>query len=411
MFSPGGLEAGTLLGLGATLVAVGLGARLAAARGWDPFPVPLLVGLVVSATGPLDALRPDGAITRAGAGIAVVVLLFSAGFDHGSGDRRAAAATLPPGPLLAVDAGLNFVPGAVFGLLAGFGPTGAVLLGGVTWASSWAVAGATLDREGSLGNRETPAVLAVLVTEHAATVAYLPLAAALLAPGDGVARITAVLGSAAAVAAAAWLVLGPARWSRAALFGRLIPGGDPAAPADAAILVVGTAAALAGAATALGVATAAVAYLAGAVLAPAEPAPARRVVALVRRLSAGLAGLGLGLLVPAADLPGAVAGGLLLAALTAGTKLVTGWWAAGRLRVPGEPREPGQSGVGRAGRLRAGFALMPRAELAVVLGILAALSPPGRGPGAALAALAAVQVVVTGVAAGAVRRAAAAPTR
>src|SRR5204863_3092426 len=94
-------------------------------------------------------------------------------------------------------------------LLAGFGLTGAALLGGVTWGSSWAVASGTLERQGRFGNRETPAVLAVLVLEHAAMAVYLPLAAALLAPGDAVSRITALLGSAAAVGAAAWLVLAP----------------------------------------------------------------------------------------------------------------------------------------------------------------------------------------------------------
>jgi CPA2 family monovalent cation:H+ antiporter-2 len=188
VFTPGSLDAGTLLGLGAVLVAVGVGARLAVGNGFDPFPVPLLVGLVVSAVGPLHALRPDGAITRAAAGIAVVVLLFCVGLDHAAAGRRAAAAAVPAGRLLAVDVVLNFVPGALVGLLAGFGPTGAVLLGGVTGGSSWAVAAGTLHRDGRFGNRETPAVLAVLVLEHAATAAYLPLAAALLAPTPAAAR-------------------------------------------------------------------------------------------------------------------------------------------------------------------------------------------------------------------------------
>ena len=92
-----------------------------------------------------------------------------------------------------------------------------------------------------------------------------------------------------------------------------------------------------------------------------------------------------------------MAGGLVLAAITTATKMVTGWWAAGRLRTPG----PGAA-VGRAGRVRAGVILVPRGELAVALGILVALAAPGGGPGTGLAALIAAEVVLTGVAASAV---------
>jgi Kef-type K+ transport system membrane component KefB len=101
VFGTGSLDAGTLLGLGLVLVAMAAGARLATGRGIDAFPVPLLTGLLVSSVGPLDVLRPDPAIIRAGAEIAVVVLLFSVGLDHAAADRRTAAATragrAPPG--------------------------------------------------------------------------------------------------------------------------------------------------------------------------------------------------------------------------------------------------------------------------------------------------------------------------
>jgi CPA2 family monovalent cation:H+ antiporter-2 len=410
---------------------------------------------VVSAAGPHQALRPAAEITRVGAGIAVVVLLFCLGLDHGAADRRTAAATLPAGLALAVDAGLNFVPGAVFGLLAGFGPIGAVLLGGVTGGSSWAVASATLDRQGRFGNRETPAALAVLVTEHAAVAVYLPLAAALLVPGDTASRLTALLGSAAAVGAA-WLVFAPqpvlppglvARLrpaGRPGLLAHLPPGGRPgllAGPASGVslgLILAGTALAVAGVAAALGVAAAGVAYLAGAALASheawAELPGVRPTLAALRDLSATAAALALGLLVPGAKLPGAVAGGVVLAAMTAATKVLTGWWAAGRLHVPGPSaavgapglrapgpaassgapalRTPGPAApvgevgglrrsapavpIGRAGRVRAGLILVPRGELALTVGILAALAGPGRGPGTGLAALASVEVVLTG---------------
>jgi CPA2 family monovalent cation:H+ antiporter-2 len=118
----------------------------------------------------------------------------------------------------------------------------------------------------------------------------------------------------------------------------------------------------------------------------------------LRDLSSVVAGATLGLLVPAAKLPGAVAGGVLLAALSGGGKVLTGWWATSRLSRPGP-----MGAVGRPGRLRAGLTLVPRGELAVAIGLLAALSAPDHGPGTGLAALAAVEVVLTGMATSAVR--------
>ncbi|HZQ77005.1 MAG TPA: cation:proton antiporter [Acidimicrobiia bacterium] len=380
MFGSGSLAAGTLLGVGVVVVAVALGARLAAAIGLDPLPVPLVVGLAISAVGPLHVVRPDAPVIRAGAEIALVVLLFCVGLAHGGADRRAAAATVPAGRLLALDAGLNVAPGLVFGLLGGFGPTGAVLLGGVAGASSWTAAMGRLDRRGRFGNRETPAVLAVLVGEHCAIGAYLPLAAALLAPGGAAARATALLGSAAVVAAAAWFALSPPavtpRWA--------VAGARAPHPAVDAVLLAGAALLLAGLAVALGVPTAGVAYLAGGVMAEiVTDDDLSRAVGAVRQASTAVAALGLGLLVPAGRLPGALAGGLLLAALGGAGKIVTGWWAAAPMTTTA------------AGRLRAGLTLVPRGEIAVAFGLLVALSAPGHGPGTGLAALIAVEVVLT----------------
>ncbi|HEV7688153.1 MAG TPA: hypothetical protein VGQ80_16370, partial [Acidimicrobiia bacterium] len=243
---------------------------------------------------------------------------------------------------------------------------------------------------------------------------------------------------------AAWLVLSARPVLPPGLLARLPAAGrrgllaGPASGVSLGLILAGTALAVAGVAAALGVAAAGIAYLAGAALASheawADLPGVRPTVAALRDLSATAAGLALGLLVPGAKLPGAVAGGVFLAAMTAATKVLTGWWAAGRLRVPGPsaatgapgPHAPGQAApfgapalgapgqaasvgevgglrrsapavpIGRAGRVRAGLALVPRGELAVAVGILAVLAGPGRGPGTGLAALASVEVVLTG---------------
>ena len=70
---------------------------------------------------------------------------------------------------------------------------------------------------------------------------------------------------------------------------------------------------------------------------------------------------------------------LLLAVVTAGTKLVTGWYAAGR------------HGVGRSGRLRAGATLTARGEFSIVIAALGV----SLADGGELGALVAGYVLVT----------------
>ena len=53
-------------------------------------------------------------------------------------------------------------PGAVAGLLLGWGPVGATALAGVTYISSSGVIAKVLTDLGRLGNRETPVILGIL---------------------------------------------------------------------------------------------------------------------------------------------------------------------------------------------------------------------------------------------------------
>ena len=84
----------------------------------------------------------------------------------------------------AVDAGLNFTPGFVAGLLLGWELPAAILLGGVTWISSSGVISKVLTDLGRLGYRETPSVLNLLVIEDLAMAVYLPVVAALVVGGS-----------------------------------------------------------------------------------------------------------------------------------------------------------------------------------------------------------------------------------
>ena len=119
-----------------------------------------------------------------------------------SGDEVAASlrAGLPAG---LADLVLNFPPGFVAGLLLGWDPLEALLLGGVTYISSSSIVAKVLDDLDRLGNRETPAiVLSVSVIEDLAMAPYLPLVAVLLAGGTFIAGVLSVGAAVAAVAGA-----------------------------------------------------------------------------------------------------------------------------------------------------------------------------------------------------------------
>ena len=78
-------------------------------------------------------------------------------------------------PSAGVDLLLNSIPGAVAGWLLGLDVVGIVAMAGITYISSSGVIARLLSDLDRLGNRETPAVLSVLVLEDFAMAAYLPV--------------------------------------------------------------------------------------------------------------------------------------------------------------------------------------------------------------------------------------------
>src|SRR5215210_905784 len=79
-----------------------------------------------------------------------------------------------------LDLVLNFLPGAALAILLGWGPVGAMVMGGVTYISSSGIAAKVISDLGRLGNRETPVILSILVFEDLAMAVYLPILTALL---------------------------------------------------------------------------------------------------------------------------------------------------------------------------------------------------------------------------------------
>lgn len=139
----------------------------------------------------------------AGAEIGVILLLFTLGLEYTASELISTLRQSAPVGL--VDLVLNAALGVAAGLLLGWGPVAAVVLGGVTYITSSGITAKVLGDLGWLGHRETRVVLSLLVLEDLAMIAYLPILAALLvgtSPLD-----TAVTLGVAAVAVTVVLVI------------------------------------------------------------------------------------------------------------------------------------------------------------------------------------------------------------
>jgi CPA2 family monovalent cation:H+ antiporter-2 len=250
-----------------------------------------------------------------------------------------------------VDLALNAPPGFLAGLLLGLPWEGALALAGVTWISSSGIIARLLGDLGRLANRETPAVLAVLVLEDVAMALFLPLLVVALAGGG---PLQAAGGIALALTTVA-LVLGAAQRHGHRL-GRLLTHPD-----DEQVLLrlLGLTLLVAGLTQALGASAAVGAFLVGIAVPPSFAERARTILSPLRDLFAATFFVAFGLATdPGAVLP-VLPAVLVLAVVTTFTKLATGWYAAGR------------DGVGSAGRRRAGAALVARGEFSIVIAGLA----------------------------------------
>ncbi len=119
--------------LGAVVLVLAIVARLARRIGLPALPLYLLVGFALGEGG-LVELPASEEFIEVGAEIGVILMLLMLGLEFSAQElidnvRRSTLAGI-------VDIALNFPPGFIAGLLLGFDPIVAVLLGGVTYISS-----------------------------------------------------------------------------------------------------------------------------------------------------------------------------------------------------------------------------------------------------------------------------------
>lgn len=169
-----------LLELGVILAALSLLGALARRFALSPIPLYLLAGLALGKGG-IAPVPAAGPFVEAGAGIGVVLLLLVLGLEFTVPEFTVSLRRHLPSAV--VDFVLNAAPGAVVGWLLGLDAGGILALAGVTYISSSGIIARLLGDLRRLGNRETPAVLSVLVLEDFAMAAYLPLLAVVAAGG------------------------------------------------------------------------------------------------------------------------------------------------------------------------------------------------------------------------------------
>lgn len=337
-----------LIELGAVFFGLGLLGRLAGRIGLSPIPLYLLGGLAFGSGG----LVPLGGIedfTRLAGEVGVVLLLLLLGLEYSAAElvtglKRSWTAGL-------LDIVLNAAPGVAVALVLGWGPVGALVLGGVTYISSSGIIAKVLGDLGRLGNRETPVVLSILVFEDLVMAVYLPILTAVLVGVSLVGGLAAV-GVSVAVLAVVLLV--------ALRYGRYVSALVDSPDREVFLLkVLGLALLVAGFAQAMQVSAAVGAFLLGIAISGSTAENATKLLEPLRDLFAAVFFVVFGLNTDPATIPAMLGWAVVLAVSTTVTKLATGWWAAR------------QVGIGPLGRARAGAALVARGEFSIVIAGLA----------------------------------------
>jgi CPA2 family monovalent cation:H+ antiporter-2 len=136
------------------------------------------------------------------------------------------------------------------------------------------------------------------------------------------------------------------------------------------LAILGLALLVAGLAEEVGSSAAVGAFLVGIAISGAAADRARPLLTPLRDLFAAVFFAFLGFQVDPAAIPPVLPAAIVLAVVSAGTKVATGWWSARR------------AGVGKAGRARAAVALIARGEFSLVIAGLAVAAgiEPELGP-------------------------------
>lgn len=359
-----------LVELGAVALGLAILARLASRLAISPIPLYLVAGLALGEGG-IAPLVTSEQFIEVGADLGVIFLLLMLGLEYSAEELVDGIRSVAPAGF--VDLVLNFSPGFVTGLILGWGIVPALFLGGVTYISSTGVIAKLLNDHGWTGNRETPVVLSILVFEDLAMAILLPTLAALALGGSTVGAVLTV-GAAIGVMVAAIAFA----YRQGDRLGDLVLHRSD----EVSLLsIFGLTLLVAGFAEGVNISAAVGAFLVGISVSGKAVAKADTLLTPLRDLFAAVFFVFFGLSTDPRDIPDVLAVAVLLGVVTAGTKLVGGWWAARR------------RGVGPRGQWRTGLILIARGEFSIIIAGLAV----GVAGAEDLPALAAAYVLVMAI--------------
>jgi CPA2 family monovalent cation:H+ antiporter-2 len=357
--------------IGIMLLALGVFAYLAVRLKISVVPIYLAVGLALGNGGiaPLDFSEDFLAI---GAQLGAILLLLMLGLEH-SGPNLVEGFLERKSTGL-IDIAVNGIPGVVAGFLMGWGPIGALALGGITYVSSSGIASQMMREFGWNRSEVSRRVTTVLVIEDLALAPYLPLLATLVA-GLGVVAGVISVGVALVVTAVALVI----SFKGQDAFGRIL---NTSSPGALLLTVFGIALAVAGFSEMVGFSSAVAAFLVGLILTGEVAEAVRLRLAPLRDLFAAIFFVFFGLGVDPADIPPVLPLALTLAVLGIAGKLFVGWFIARGMSDP-------------LAWKRAGAFLVPRGEFSILIAALAASTAFGPY----LQALTMAYVLITSIAA------------
>lgn len=333
-----------LLELGIVVFGLGLLARLANKISLSPIPLYLIAGLGFG-TGGFLPLEQAGDFIGVSAQIGVVLLLLLLGLEYTADELFTNLRSSALGGL--VDFVLNFTPGFIVGLILGWSPVTAGVLGGVVYVSSSGVIAKTLSDLGRLGNRETPTILSILVLEDLAMALYLPVITGLLIGGSVGTVLKLVTLAIITVVAILFVAL---------RYGRYISRAINSENSEVLLLLIlGLSLIIGGFAEKLHVSAGVGAFLVGIALSGQVAHGAREILSPLRDLFAAVFFVYFGLQTDPSKIPDVFFIALGLVIVTGATKITTGWFVAKR------------AGLGKRGRMRAGVSLIARGEFSIVI--------------------------------------------
>lgn len=337
-------DAAFLVELGLLFILLGAAGAVALKLGLSTAPLFLIAGLLLAEGGPVDInnVRP---FLDAAASVGVVLLLLALGLEFST--EEFAASVKRHGGSGLLDLALNATPGFLLGWVLNWSWPACLALAGVTWVSSSGIVAKVLGDLNRLGNRETPAILAILVLEDIAMALYLPILGVVLVGGE---LLRGSLGAAAAVAVVVLVLLFARRFE--AVIERLLNHDD-----DEQVLlrVLGLTLFVAGLAELMGISSAVGAFLVGVAIPAKAARRARTVLEPLRDLFAAVFFLAFASRLNLPEVPAVLPEAVALAVVTAITKVIAGWYAAGR------------EGAAYRGRMRAGTVLVARGEFSIVI--------------------------------------------